>query len=50
MEEIGKAAVEYMLRLIEKKGIRTFKVDAKRADKSFPVKSPDIARQMEPRC
>ncbi len=46
MEEIGKAAVEYMLRLIEKKGIRTFKVDAKRADKSFPVKSPDIARQI----
>ena len=44
MEEIGKAAVEYMLRLIEKKGIKTFKVDAKRADKNFPVKSPDIAK------
>ncbi len=46
MEEIGRAAVEYMLRLIEKKGVKTFKVDAKRADKNFPVKSPDIARQI----
>lgn len=46
MDEIGQAAVEYMLRLIEKKGVKTFKVDAKRADKNFPVKSPDIARQI----
>ena len=46
MEEIGQAAVDYMLQLIEKKGIKTFKVDAKRADKNFPVKSPDIARQI----
>ena len=44
MDEIGQAAVEYMLRLIEKKGVQTFKVDAKRADKNFPVKSPDIAK------
>lgn len=44
MEEIGNAAVEYMLALIEKKGVKTFKVDAKRADKNFPVKSPDIAK------
>ncbi len=44
MDEIGQAAVEYMLRLIEKKGVKTFKVDAKRADKNFPVKSPDIAK------
>lgn len=46
MDEIGQAAVEYMQRLIEKKGVKTFKVDAKRADKNFPVKSPDIARQI----
>lgn len=46
MDQIGEAAVEYMLRLIEKKGVKTFKVDAKRADKNFPVKSPDIARQI----
>lgn len=44
LDEIGKAAVEYMQGLITKKGIKTFKVDAKRADKNFPVKSPDIAR------
>ncbi len=44
IEEIGNAAVKYMLDLIEKKGIKTFKVDAKRADKNFPIKSPDIAR------
>ncbi len=46
MDQIGEAAVSYMLDLIERKGIKTFKVDAKRADKNFPVKSPDIARAM----
>ncbi len=46
MEAIGKAAVDYMMNLIEKKGVKTFKVDAKRADKNFPIKSPDIARQV----
>jgi thiamine biosynthesis protein ThiI len=44
LEEIGKVAIEFMLDLIEKKDIKTFKVQAKRADKSFPVQSPDIAR------
>lgn len=44
LDEIGKTAVEYMNDLIEKKGIKTFKINAKRADKNFPVKSPDIAR------
>ena len=46
MESIGKAAVSYMMDLIEKDGIETFKVEAKRADKSFPVQSPDIARRI----
>lgn len=46
MEKIGEAAVAFMLDLIERKGVKTFKVEAKRADKSFPVKSPDIARQI----
>lgn len=46
MDAIGEAAGIYMDRLIEEKGIKTFKVDAKRADKSFPVKSPDIAKQV----
>ena len=46
MDKIGEAAVEFMMELIERKGVKTFKVDAKRADKNFPVKSPDIARQI----
>ena len=41
---IGEAAVEYMKELIEEKGIQSFKVKAKRADKNFPVKSPEIGR------
>lgn len=46
LDDIGKAAVSYMNSLIEEKGVKTFKVEAKRADKSFPVKSPDIARKV----
>lgn len=44
LDAIGEAAVEYMLEKIREKGIKTFKVEAKRADKNFPVKSPEIAR------
>ncbi|WP_027398130.1 tRNA uracil 4-sulfurtransferase ThiI [Anaerovorax odorimutans] len=44
IDEIGNAAVEYMLDIINKRGIKTFKVNAKRADKNFPVKSPEIGR------
>lgn len=44
LDAIGEEAVKYMMELIETKGIKTFKVEAKRADKNFPVKSPDIAR------
>ena len=46
MEDIGKTAVEYMMEAIEERGVKTFKVNAKRADKNFPVKSPDISRQI----
>ena len=46
MEAIGAAAVEYMNQIIAEKGIKTFKVKAKRADKQFPVQSPDIAKQV----
>lgn len=46
MEAIGKTAVEYMMEAVRERGIRTFKVEAKRADKNFPVKSPDISRQI----
>ncbi|MGF6376129.1 thiamine biosynthesis protein ThiI [Clostridiales Family XIII bacterium PM5-7] len=44
LDAIGEEAVKYMMDLIETKGIKTFKVEAKRADKNFPVKSPEIAR------
>ena len=33
-----------MLKQIEERGVKTFKVFAKRADKTFPIKSPEIAR------
>lgn len=44
LNAIGEAAVEYMNNLIEKRGVKTFKVEGKRADKTFPVKSPEIGR------
>ena len=44
LDAIGAEAVRYMKELIEKRGIKTFKVEAKRADKNFPVKSPEIGR------
>ena len=44
LDEIGKAAVEYMNDLIQDQGVKTFKVEAKRADKNFPIQSPEIAR------
>ena len=44
LNAIGEAAAGYMMELIEKRGVKTFKVAAKRADKSFPVKSPEIGR------
>jgi len=44
LNAIGAAAVEYMNGLIEKRGVKTFKVEGKRADKTFPVKSPEIGR------
>ena len=46
MESIGAAAVDYMMEAIRERGVKTFKVEAKRADKTFPVKSPDIGRQI----
>lgn len=44
LEAIGAEAVAYMNGLIAERGIHTFKVEAKRADKNFPVKSPEIGR------
>ena len=46
MDAIGKAAAAYMMELIEKEGIKSFKVKAKRVDKTFPVQSPAIGRKV----
>ncbi|MDR1571603.1 MAG: tRNA 4-thiouridine(8) synthase ThiI [Clostridiales Family XIII bacterium] len=44
LDAISAAASAFMRDKAEKEGARTFKVEAKRSDKSFPVQSPDIAR------
>lgn len=46
VEDIEKAVLEAMKDKIEKNKIKTFKVDTNRADKNFPIKSPDFSRQM----
>ena len=46
MEAIGEAAVEYMMEAIEERGVKTFKVEAKRSDKNFPITSPEIGRKV----
>ena len=46
LDAIGEEAVRYMLELIRTRGVKTFKVEAKRADKNFPVKSPEIGRMI----
>ena len=46
LEEIKSAAVTYMKGLIEKRGAFTFKAEAKRADKTFPIKSPELSRMV----
>ncbi|MBQ9707843.1 MAG: tRNA 4-thiouridine(8) synthase ThiI [Firmicutes bacterium] len=37
---------ESTMEAIEERGVKTFKVEAKRADKTFPVKSPDIGKRI----
>lgn len=44
IDKIGEAAVDVMLEIIKNKGVQTFKVEAKRADKNFPIQSPEVAR------
>ncbi|MBR2674819.1 MAG: tRNA 4-thiouridine(8) synthase ThiI [Mogibacterium sp.] len=46
MDEIGRLAANYMNDVLKSEDIRTFKIKAKRADKTFPVESPEIARQV----
>lgn len=44
IDTIGKQAAELMQEIIEKEGVKTFKIKGKRADKTFPVESPKIGR------
>ena len=44
MEDILSRSVEYLRESLE--NIKTFKVEAKRADKSFPLTSPEICREL----
>ena len=46
INEIGRKAGEFMNEIIKAEDIKTFKVRAKRADKNFPIESPEIARQV----
>ncbi|MBQ3107055.1 MAG: tRNA 4-thiouridine(8) synthase ThiI, partial [Firmicutes bacterium] len=47
MESIQKGAADYMLALMEKRpNMYTFKVEARRSDKTFPLQSPEIARKV----
>jgi len=44
IDEIGRVAAAFMQEIIDAEGVKTFKVRGKRADKTFPVQSPEIGR------
>lgn len=44
IEAIGEATASFMMDLIQKEDIKTFKAKGKRADKTFPIQSPEIGR------
>lgn len=46
LDVIYEAAGEYMADLMKSRNIATFKVETKRADKSFPVESPEISKRV----
>jgi thiamine biosynthesis protein ThiI len=46
LEAICAAAVAFMDRVIVTRGVKTFKVEARRSDKNFPIESPEIARRV----
>lgn len=46
LDVIGREAVAFMMKQIETRGIKTFKVDARRADKTFAIQSPDIGKRI----
>ena len=44
IEAIGEVTASFMMDLIQKEDIKTFKIKGKRADKTFPIQSPEIGR------
>ncbi len=48
MEDIEEKAIDYINNLLENRNGKklTFKVEVRRADKSFPLKSPEMARRV----
>lgn len=44
IDKIGAAAAEMMQKIMDNEGVQSFKVKGKRADKSFPIQSPEIGR------
>ncbi len=46
IEDIEKASIEMMKEKMLNEDIRTFKVETNRADKTFPIKSPELSRNM----
>ena len=44
IDAIGAKAAEFMQKIIDTEDVKTFKVKGKRADKSFPIESPEIGR------
>lgn len=46
MDEISQAAIEVIRKKKERENFTTFKVDSNRADKKFPIKSPDISKKI----
>lgn len=45
-EQIKENSLRLVTELIEKKGLTTFKVEAKRGDKRFPMESPEICMEL----
>ncbi|MCT4604502.1 MAG: tRNA 4-thiouridine(8) synthase ThiI [Marinisporobacter sp.] len=46
IETIYEVALNHMKEIIEEENINTFKVETRRGDKSFPMKSPEISRMV----
>lgn len=46
MENIEKGSIKALGEALEKRNIKTFKVETNRVDKSYPMKSPEVSRKI----